>query len=361
MTHLKAHGALNNMAAEDEGYAMAIGRAIKAVDPNIIYVALLRVADAEGRARSSGCRWRAKASPTAGTTTTATSPRARIPGTVLKDPKAAAEQALRMVRDGEIVSLNGKRIKVKVHTLCVHGDEATGVVVARGIREAPGEGRHRGRAADRDEAVDREATQRAADKPTLAIIGGTGTLGSGLATRLAAAGYAIVIGLALGRQGGEAARALPPRPPAAAAPRGRRATPTPPRPADVVILTVPWASQAQILDEIAPHVAGKIVVDTTVPLVPPKVARVQLPPEDSAALAAQKRLGAACAWSRRSTTSPATSCRRTSRSTATCWSSATTRRTATSSIDAGRGRRPARRARRAARQRRGGRGADLAC
>ena len=40
VTHLKPHGALNNMAAEDEGYAMAIGRAIKTVDRNIIYVAL---------------------------------------------------------------------------------------------------------------------------------------------------------------------------------------------------------------------------------------------------------------------------------------------------------------------------------
>jgi NADPH-dependent F420 reductase len=54
---------------------------------------------------------------------------------------------------------------------------------------------------------------------------------------------------------------------------------------------VPWANHAAILDEIAPHVAGKLVVDTTVPLVPPRVARVQMPPEGSAALAAQKRLG----------------------------------------------------------------------
>ena len=61
----------------------------------------------------------------------------------------------------------------------------------------------------------------------------------------------------------------------------------------MVVLAVPWASHAAILDEIKPHVAGKIVVDTTVPLVPPKVARVQLPPETSAALAAQTRLGEA--------------------------------------------------------------------
>ena len=58
-----------------------------------------------------------------------------------------------------------------------------------------------------------------------------------------------------------------------------------------MLVTVPWASQAAILDEIAPHVAGKLVVDATVPLVPPRVARVQLPPEHSAALTAQKRLG----------------------------------------------------------------------
>ena len=45
------------------------------------------------------------------------------------------EQAVRMVRDGEIVSRNGKIVKVDVHTLCVHGDEATGVAVARGIRQ----------------------------------------------------------------------------------------------------------------------------------------------------------------------------------------------------------------------------------
>ena len=55
---------------------------------------------------------------------------------------------------------------------------------------------------------------------------------------------------------------------------------------------MPWGSQAAILEEIKAHAAGKIVVDTTVPLVPPKVARVQLPEQGCAALAAQQRLGA---------------------------------------------------------------------
>jgi 8-hydroxy-5-deazaflavin:NADPH oxidoreductase len=60
---------------------------------------------------------------------------------------------------------------------------------------------------------------------------------------------------------------------------------------DVVIVTVPFAAQEATLAEIAPYVSGKIVVDTTVPLMPPKVMRVQLPPEGSAAVRAQNMLG----------------------------------------------------------------------
>ena len=61
--------------------------------------------------------------------------------------------------------------------------------------------------------------------------------------------------------------------------------------AQLVILTVPFASQETTLRDIAAAVSGKIVVDTTVPLVPPKVMRVQLPPEGSAAVRAQRLLG----------------------------------------------------------------------
>ena len=59
-----------------------------------------------------------------------------ISGTVIKDPQVAAESALRMVQDGEVVSMSGKRVKVRADTLCVHGDEATGVMVGAGIRKA---------------------------------------------------------------------------------------------------------------------------------------------------------------------------------------------------------------------------------
>jgi 5-oxoprolinase (ATP-hydrolysing) subunit A len=135
VTHLKAHGALNNMAAEDEDYAMAIGKAIKAVDKNIIYVALYGT-QMQKAAEKLGLPMALEGFPDRRYTDDGNLASRAIPDTVLKDPKLASEQAVRMARDGEIVALSGKRIKVEVHTLCVHGDEATGVSVARGIRQA---------------------------------------------------------------------------------------------------------------------------------------------------------------------------------------------------------------------------------
>ncbi len=123
-------------------------------------------------------------------------------------------------------------------------------------------------------------------KPSLAIIGGTGTLGSGLARRLAAAGYNIVIGSRDAAKADATAKTLSGMGTVRGTSNAEAA-----KAGEVVLLAVPWGNHAAILDEIKPHVAGKLVVDTTVPLVPPKVARVQLPPETSAALAAQKRLG----------------------------------------------------------------------
>lgn len=135
VTHLKAHGALGNMAAEDEAYAMAIGRAIRAVDRDIIYVALSGSQMVKA-AQKLELRLAQEGFPDrryAGDGNLA--PRS-LPGSVIKDPKVAGESALRMVESGEVVSVDGSTVKVHVDTLCVHGDEATGVAVARGIRGA---------------------------------------------------------------------------------------------------------------------------------------------------------------------------------------------------------------------------------
>lgn len=126
--------------------------------------------------------------------------------------------------------------------------------------------------------------------PVVAIIGATGALGGAIARRLAKAGETVVLGSRDAAKARAAAEAI-------TADTGRRVDAASNVEAatrgDIVIVTVPFAAQRATLAEIAGAVSGKIVVDTTVPLVPPRVMRVQLPAEDSAAAIAQAVLGPA--------------------------------------------------------------------
>ncbi len=126
-------------------------------------------------------------------------------------------------------------------------------------------------------------------KPIIAVLGGTGDLGGGLAWQLVKNGYDVVVG---SRKVEKAE--------ASAAEYSNRAGGMPVRgmdnaaasaAADVVILTVPFANSKSTLETIRDAVQGKIFVDATVPLVPPKVMRVQMPEGGSAALETQALLG----------------------------------------------------------------------
>jgi 8-hydroxy-5-deazaflavin:NADPH oxidoreductase len=119
---------------------------------------------------------------------------------------------------------------------------------------------------------------------TIAVIGGTGKLGSALAWRLARAGHAVIIGSRTAESATAKAEEI------GHGLTGMSNTDAA-KAADIVFVTVPFAAQASTLEDIMAHVAGKIVVDTTVPLVPPKVMRVQLPLEGSAAVKAALILG----------------------------------------------------------------------
>lgn len=122
------------------------------------------------------------------------------------------------------------------------------------------------------------------DLKSVAVVGGTGNLGAAIARRLAKAGRRVVIGSRSSESAAKAAEELGFDLTGAANADAAAAC-------DIVIVTVPFAAQGATLAGIAPHVAGKTVVDTTVPLVPPKVMRVQLPVEGSAAMRAQSLLG----------------------------------------------------------------------
>jgi len=124
---------------------------------------------------------------------------------------------------------------------------------------------------------------------TISIIGGTGSLGSGLAWRFAQAGNKVIIGSRDAARAAETAADINSKlgkdvaegmDNLAAAEAG-----------EIIVLTIKFNHQKSTLEQLHDAVQGKIVVDTTVPLVPPKVARVQLPAEGSAGLITQSLLG----------------------------------------------------------------------
>ena len=131
----------------------------------------------------------------------------------------------------------------------------------------------------------------ATDTPTtIAVIGGTGAEGGGLALRWAAAGHQVIIGSRDGQKAERAAAELSAHAGAGViegaeslAAAGRAA---------IVVLAVPYAAQMQTARALRSALDGKLLVDVTVPLMPPKVAQVQLPEGGSCVVRVQKELGA---------------------------------------------------------------------
>jgi len=132
--HVKPHGALNNMAAEDCDLALAIGRAIKTVDPSLIYVALagseMQKAGEDLGLRIAREGFADRLYEDDGNLT----PRL-IPGSVVHDPALAREHVVRMVTEQAVTTRGGRVIPCRVDTVCVHGDEATAVEIARAVRD----------------------------------------------------------------------------------------------------------------------------------------------------------------------------------------------------------------------------------
>jgi 8-hydroxy-5-deazaflavin:NADPH oxidoreductase len=126
-------------------------------------------------------------------------------------------------------------------------------------------------------------------KPTIAVLGGTGQEGKGLALRWAHAGYPVIIGSRDAERAMASAAAMLQQIPGSAVTGADNRSAV--QRCEIAVLTVPYAAHRSTLESVKNVLQGKLLIDVTVPLVPPKVARVQLPPEDSAAMAAQALLG----------------------------------------------------------------------
>lgn len=134
VTHVKPHGALNNMAAENFDLAMAIGRAIRTVDPRLIYVALSG-SEMERAGRELGLPVAREGFVDRLYEDDGNLTSRKVQGSVITDPAVALEHVLRMLRDGVIVTRHGTRITREVDTLCIHGDEPTAVALGQAVRQ----------------------------------------------------------------------------------------------------------------------------------------------------------------------------------------------------------------------------------
>jgi UPF0271 protein len=134
VTHVKAHGALGNLANDEDDFALALGRAIKAVDRQLVYVVMpgrpsVKAAEKLGlpvlqeifadRAYQDNGQLVMRGQP----------------GAMIHDAGAAAERILRALGDNVIISITGNKVPVEIDTVCVHGDTSTAVEMARQLRQ----------------------------------------------------------------------------------------------------------------------------------------------------------------------------------------------------------------------------------
>jgi len=135
VTHVKPHGALNNMAHVNRDYAEAIARAIKAVDPELIFVANacseMAVAGKRHGLRVAEEAYIDRSYDDDGKLTSRDQPDA-----IIHERERAVNQVLSFLDAGGLVTRSGKRLPVQLHTFCAHGDDAAAVETVRAVRHA---------------------------------------------------------------------------------------------------------------------------------------------------------------------------------------------------------------------------------
>lgn len=135
VTYVKVHGALNNMANEDDDLAGALARAVKGVDRTLVQVCMPGLA-MERASEHHGVKVAREVFADRTYEDSGNLTSRKTPGAVLHDAEAAAERMLRWVREGIVETTSGRRIPAAIDTICVHGDEPTAVAMARTVRAA---------------------------------------------------------------------------------------------------------------------------------------------------------------------------------------------------------------------------------
>ncbi|MGM0403388.1 MAG: LamB/YcsF family protein, partial [Thermodesulfobacteriota bacterium] len=137
LQHVKPHGGLYNMAAENEKLIETIAKAIARVDPGLIMVCLAGQNARRFReiVENTGIQVVFEAFPDRAYTPEGTLVSRNKPGAVIYEPEAVAERALMMAAKGMIEAEDGSMLTLEADTLCVHGDTPDAVDLVRNIRE----------------------------------------------------------------------------------------------------------------------------------------------------------------------------------------------------------------------------------
>ena len=132
--HLKLHGALANMASEDEELARDLYEAALSVAPDLIVMVLAATAQ-EAAVKSLGCKWAGEIFADRAYNDDATLVDRSKPGAVIHDAETAAARMVEMVKAGAIITESGKHIPSRIDTICLHGDTAEAVQIATAVRK----------------------------------------------------------------------------------------------------------------------------------------------------------------------------------------------------------------------------------
>ncbi|MBV9190903.1 MAG: 5-oxoprolinase subunit PxpA [Betaproteobacteria bacterium] len=131
--HIKCHGALYNMAANDEGLSDAMVRAAKDLGAMLYVLSKSKNYVIARKKRVPVC---AEVFADRGYTDEGVLAPRDKPGGMIKDSAKAVKQALGMIEEGYVTSLSGKRVAVAADTLCIHGDQPGAVAFAKALRKA---------------------------------------------------------------------------------------------------------------------------------------------------------------------------------------------------------------------------------
>ena len=135
LQHVKPHGALYNMAAKDKELARGICEAIASVDKELIFMGLAGSVMLTA-AEEAGLRIASEVFADRAYNDDGTLVNRKLPGAVIHEPAVAVERAIKMAKEGKVVSINGKEIPIKADSICVHGDNEQAIALVQNIRKA---------------------------------------------------------------------------------------------------------------------------------------------------------------------------------------------------------------------------------